>query len=268
MVAIVTGGSGIFFPICVALYSAVCNLNIKYDLIIFEYGMDDKQKKFLRDVFKAKIIHYDRLKNTAPSKWTHIAYAKYECFNMLSEYEQVMWLDYDTVCNENIDGIFSRKSGLVARKFGSLLKEEYKIVPDIINAVIEKNKMTMSFNAGVLVFNRDLPPRLTEQCYLLTLEQGENVTRADQGILNLIAIQESLKVIDLPVYYHNSPHDFDQAVPQAILHFMGTQKPWDKEVKGWPIYPDAVEIWRRWATKVRRLSPILNDPKWLYRVSE
>jgi len=260
---LITGACGRFFQTCVSLYSTTCNMQTEHDTIMLEYNMTEGQKSFIKEAFGAKVIHYEKMLDHARqfTLFTHIAYAKYECFNLLSEYEQVLWLDNDTICTGKVDGIFSFNKGFVAR-YEHELSYEFKEPPEIFKELLKKNPKTKGFNAGVSLFNRGIP-NLTEECYATTIAQGANAVLADQGVLNLVMALNSITVVDLPMEFNNTTcgwwENFSCRLSSArgqtaILHFAGPQKPWDKLEKGW-IFTEIVDIWNSWSERALKQYP-------------
>ena len=92
------------------------------------------------------------------------------------------------------------------------------------------------FNTGVMIFNNGIQD-LSEECYRLTNEQGDNSRTVDQGIINLAADIYEIQVEWLPPEYNfwpvgKSPSDttsfaYPKVESPIIHHFAGKPKPWE-----------------------------------------
>ncbi|MCR5814875.1 MAG: glycosyltransferase [Desulfovibrio sp.] len=118
--------------------------------------------------------------------------AKFRCFSALENYETVLWLDADTIIQDDISPLFT---------FGPLslapedpeFSETHQTLPARINVLGEVPGLDgtrPNYNSGVIVLNNNLPANdLTAFCHNFLNTQARLLRYPDQAIFNAL-VQE------------------------------------------------------------------------------
>ncbi|MFA6988623.1 MAG: glycosyltransferase [Candidatus Gastranaerophilaceae bacterium] len=178
------------------------------DIIIFHNDITEKDKNLLNKILPCKFVDYEfPLKDTSKfneayfNQFTKLAYSRYECFNLLNEYKNVLWLDIDVLIQKDISGIFDRcTSGIAFAKKGYA----FPIINNLITPIDGYDMNEGSYNSGVIVFKDNLSEynKLTEWCYEKTLEFAQHLFLPDQAILNLMLQEFNLKADEFGLDYN------------------------------------------------------------------
>lgn len=135
-----------------------------------------------------------------------INFEKMQAVDLLSCYDQVLYLDTDILIDGALDGLFNLPGGLVA----SIQPEGYPLSDMFRDTVILPEKTWPHFNSGVMLFNR---ARLPDPAWLSrTLEAMLPAVLAkrvpwidDQGLFNLAAAKLELNFNHMPDIYNACP---------------------------------------------------------------
>lgn len=201
------------------------------DIIVYEKGLSTKDKKVIKKICPVKFIKYDfevvsECNQAGIDVFSSVTFARYECFDLLEKYKNVIWLDIDILIKNDISVMleFAKETGIcirgayhpsAANNFSQII-DEY----DMYNAC--------ACNGGVFIIN-DLLPNYQEMkkwCYKTTEELKDYLLTGDQGIICLMIAYFKLTIAILPSAYNCYPiHDeFKDAV---ILHPYGPEKFWN-----------------------------------------
>lgn len=168
-------------------------------------------------------------------RFGHYIYAKFYCFEYLNEYENVLWLDTDTLCLGSLAPILCGEFDFKYRKGGS---------QDLINYLLhcEGSKNTKSVmkaqkpNGGVLSFSRNILDKtqlsgveLRKECYKITLDllsKGflKRIDGSDENPFGVIAYR--FKLAFAPLVVANIPL-YEADSQSVILHSTGDSKFWN-----------------------------------------
>ncbi|MEI0486193.1 glycosyltransferase [Brachyspira intermedia] len=174
------------------------------------------------------------MKNTNSTLiWTLMAFARYEAFELLDNYNKVLYLDTDVLIQKDIIELLNINKDI------SVSHEETNLRGNIENKLFaekfDSNKYNLDtkvFNSGVFLINDSIKRRkeIKEWCYKMSAEWRMN----DQPILNLMVQEFNLEVNDFSdkynrYYFSNDSHNEDA----YILHTLWDNKFWkgvfDKE---------------------------------------
>ena len=213
--------------------------NFNTDIIIFHNDISKEDKSLLNSIYLCKFIDYvfplndtSKFNEAYFNQFTKLAYSRYECFKMLDEYKNVLWLDIDVLIQQDISGIFDRcKSGIAFAKKAY----DFEIIKNLIKPIDEYNMNEGSFNSGVIVFKDNLPEyqKLTEWCYEKTLEYAEYLYLPDQAILNLMLQEFNLNADEFGFDYNfcilanTIKQTKKESVNAKILHSACPEKFWN-----------------------------------------
>lgn len=248
-IAIVLGATGnLTFAVANALIGIKkYSLNLNADFIIFHNDISENDKKLLDSIIKCKFIDYEMPINTVGveqssfARYSKLAFSRYECFRMLNEYKQVLWIDVDILVQKDISSIFDYA------KTGISLYKETAPLSECFSSQIENYDINGShYNSGVLLLNDSLPEfnKMADWLYSKTFELAEYLKYADQGIINLLIQEFNLQVDNFPEKYncHSTKKNAKNAVivhsysPQKFWNWYNKEyhfKEWDKNYKEW-----------------------------------
>ncbi|MEI0702726.1 glycosyltransferase [Brachyspira intermedia] len=174
--------------------------------------------------------------------FTSMAHARYEVFDLLNEYEKILYLDTDVLIQKDIAEILDMneydmyaafektpiKSNLENQNFNTISNEQLKYDID--------RKL---FNSGVLLFNKKMiknKSSIKEWCY----NKAEEWKSADQVILNLMVQEFNINIGDFTNKYNR--YVFDNLDDAIIVHSCAWNlkfwdgiynKEWEENNKKW-----------------------------------
>ncbi len=124
--------------------------------------------------------------NIPDNRYSVATMFRYMCFDLLCDYQKIIWLDADILIQNDISGLLS-----YADKTGYAATLSYEFTPVEANFTkwIDGYEMfTTMYNAGMLVLSDVLPQytKMREWCVQKTTELGRFLRMPDQGILNLL----------------------------------------------------------------------------------
>jgi len=203
---------------------------INADFIVFENNITELDKKLLNSIFPIKFIDYkfplaaEKFDIGTLERFTLLSFSRYECFNMLNEYKNVLWLDIDLLIKGNISTILNyTNSGLSLYLDGGKVEENFTVPIDSYD--MKKNY----YNAGVMLIDDTLPEyeKITGWCYQKTLELAQYLTFADQGIINIMIQEFKLTVNPLSFKFNCHPGLKKNLKTAIILHSFCSEKFWN-----------------------------------------
>lgn len=221
--------------------------DIGADFTVFHNDITENDQKLLNYIIPCKFIEYEMPINTngveqsSFARYSKLAFSRYECFRMLDEYKQVLWMDVDILIQKDISGIFDyAKTGI------SLYQEEAPLQECFSSNDLGYDMNGSHYNSGVLLLRDNLPDysKMADWLYSKTYEFAQYLKYADQGVINILLQEFKLEVENLPEKYNCHPRKSDiknactvhPYSPQKfwcwyekMYHF----KEWDKNNKEW-----------------------------------
>lgn len=149
-------------------------------------------------------------------------YAKYECFDLLAQYSQVLWLDAHVLVRRDTTALLQRG------RSGAAFAREDKPLRSNFSRDIEGFAMSRPFyNAGVFVLSDRLPGWREAKSWLLeaSVRYADRVVMNEQGILNLWLQYQRIEPVDLLPEYSVFRHRAG-AARARLVHAVGHHKPW------------------------------------------
>ncbi len=206
------------------------------DFIIMHSELSESDQEILNQIYPCKFVEYkfpesEKYDNSHFYRYTLLAFARYEIFNWLDEYEKIAWLDIDILAQGDIRQLFDATIDDMGWKnehlrLGGLFRKELDYV---------KNDEDF-FNSGVIVFTDKIPnyKKLTKWCYDKTFEFAEYLSLPDQAVLNHMTHEfPEIKVTDIGKKFNCYPTDKD-AKKAVILHSYSSEKFWNyHNIKEW-----------------------------------
>ncbi len=195
--ALVTGGTkDDAAPIAVFIKNIKeTNSHLFDEIVVYHDGIKEKDQELIKSIYNTRFIEYTyrpKTKNDEVlSYFSRMVFCKYECFALLSDYDEVVWSDYDVVVLDKLD------------EFCTINDDEFNILTcsdklktmlykDIENQDILKYDLE-SDGVGTPLFALSNKLKkyheIYDWCYEKTGEWGEDLYLPEQCIFSL-AVQE------------------------------------------------------------------------------
>lgn len=221
------------------------------DIIVYHTGVSRESIDNINKILKCEFIEYQtnkivsKVNGNSLKSYSLLCMARFECFDLLKEYEYVIWHDVDILIQKDFSALIEcgKESG-----FALTCDPTYCMEQNFFKVINEYEMMTPLYNSGIMVINDRLPDyeRLTQYCYDKFNQYGEIIRYFDQAVLNMLIQDFDIEVgyIDLDTYCcHPSKNSSKTAV---IVHAYGSEKFWNT--------PDLQVRYPEWKT---------NNDKWL-----
>lgn len=222
------------------------------ELIIFHDGISKKEQRIISDNFpsrfydyKFKIKRQDMRANRSLRYFSTMVFCKYECLRLLSEYERVVWLDYDIVIRKDFSEQLDCKTGLKVIVDGAMLRQMFlDDAKCIAGQGYDINRK--AFTASFFVVTRQIGDyqKYYEWCREETLKYAAYIDLPEQCIMAMMIQKYKIAYEELPQLLHPNVDDGEA----AILHASGRPKfweglhndMWDKYYKAWVLLGGSV----------------------------
>lgn len=225
-----------------------------FDVVIIHNGLSKKQMNYLTSLYHCNFQRFDesRIKSKKFSRVSKMAFARYECFNLLDKYDTVIWLDADLLIIKDISEMCQNiKSSHVAL----YPHPDTPILVSFSSEVPGYDHSAQCYNTGVFVLFKkgNWHKGLCDWCIDKTNEWAKHIN-SDQAIINLAFQEFNLTIQDLPLKFNCPPEQKNSN--SCILH------PWGK-AKFWTWIENT--SWDRYYQKWLQLSGENNIIKWYTR---
>ncbi len=232
--ALVTGGTrDDVAPIAVFIKNIKeTNSHLFDEIVVYHDGIKTKDQELIKRIYNTRFIEYTYRPKTrndeVVSYFSRMVYCKYECFTLLSDYDEVVWSDYDVVVQDGLEEFCTIKDD----EFNILTcnsKLKAMFYKDILNKDILKYDLE-SDGIGTPLFALSNKLRryndIYKWCYIKTTEWGEDLYLPEQCIFSL-AVQEF--DIKLKRFDFNEYACFPTKVKggEKIIHAAGPIKFWN-----------------------------------------
>lgn len=216
-----------------------------YDIILLVDTINDKNKTILEKIHKNIIIKKFKnpfsksfLNSVPGSNWSFMTFARFEAFDLIKDYEKLLYIDTDTLIKKDLAPMlsFNEKSIYMVNE-ENRLEEMLKLKKFVHNYTDNKYDLNKKiFNAGVILITNKLKnaDEIKKWCY----EYCEKIIACDQFVINC-AIQEfdlDIGVLDNVYNYTGSYNNLDNVyIIHAIGKFweMSPYYEWDENNKKW-----------------------------------
>lgn len=239
--AIVTGGTKNMVPAMGVLalnISKICH-DIADELVIYHDGISIVDQKKISSIFPTRFILYNNpfitLNNfdkVVTNYFSSMVFCKYECFNLLHEYSQVIWTDYDVVILQDFTvELFSKNKSLIVipdTELGTLSEMFQKEIYKIQLPGVDLSKTGICLPLFIV---RDTFPDFIdfyEECIQLTKELSPYLYLPEQCIISIL-LQRNKIVYDTLPYIPYAAHPIKHQVTSDIfiIHASGQPKFWN-----------------------------------------
>ena len=193
-----------------ALASVLIGLNKrsrkwKPDIHVFHNGVEKWRQDLISSIRPCNFIKYDRQLSTDMGSGRfltggNIRYSKYECYNMLSDYDHVIWLDVDIIICRSIAPLvdLSLPSGVAMMPRDRLVVSGTKIKEDDyyeLDTEIPGASKAFFYNDGVVSLSKALPRHEERSSWVYDyIERHPDWFRGAQGPHNLMFLHFGDKV--------------------------------------------------------------------------
>lgn len=248
-IAIVTGATGnvTFAAANVLMGIKKHSPRLNADFIIYQNDFSENDQNLLNQITPCKFIEYKfpikeeyRFTERYFKRFTKMAFSLFECFNLLKEYDKVLWLDIDVLVQKDISDIFEQgEVGLAMAKEPCSTAKNFLEPPDFI---IEADK-EKSYNTGIVLFTNKIqePEKIAERCYDLTYEYAKHLLLADQSTINLLLVKDNIEVKELSKQKYNCLPNEEGVKTASIVHAHGDYKFWN-----YYKFPEWNEHYKNW----------------------
>lgn len=242
---------------CVLLALGRHSPDLGADILLYTDGtIPDKDQAILRSL-GAEIIPFENASPGADSaflsKYTDLAFARFQCLRLLDSYERVIYLDADMAVQDDIAPLFSHGP------LGVTLEDPSVVRPRApVNAGFNLYRPVPGFNAGadninigVLVFHDTLPDPggLFDMCFSWMAANAANLRLPDQAAFNFLA--RRLQKMDqglvsfAPCDRFNAHFQNPGCSAAAIVHTFGPHKFWSNGLIA-SFFPEWRRDYLRW----------------------
>ena len=237
------------------------NAGVFDEAIIFHNGISTRDQRIMEGIMPCRFIEYnsglpDKLQEYERfARFSDLMFARYEMFNMLDEYETLVWTDTDVLILKDLTDLLEkvRETGI-----GFVREDpENKTAdnPDYMrNCFLDWNRTPEDYDmmawllcSGLIVLNRNMPRKAnyTTWLYKITEEWAPLLNLPDQGALNGLVQHFKLNITPLGQKYCCFPSIARDYTDISIIHAWGGNKFWND----WYLYkrfPEWREYYDKW----------------------
>ena len=222
----------IFAVACVMMDLKKISPGLISEVVIFHDGVSEKDQKILDSILPTRFIKYEfPLKSRkvlyakSVQQFTKMVFTKFECLRLLSEYKNVMWLDYDMVIKDDLSELFSSCDSGIKMMPGGL-----PVRGQLHDAIDEYDMDAEGICACIFVFHDNLEnyEEMYNSCYAKLEIYAELLYMPEQAIFDFMIQEFKLKPVPIEGQVY-SPHPTDpvNAASAKIIHAYGQPKFWN-----------------------------------------
>lgn len=203
------------------------------EVVIIHDGISEAQQQLLNNILPCRFVLYNfPIKNNSIfdkkilNYFSKMVFSKFECLRLLSDYRNVVWLDYDIVLLGDISSLTNYcKSGI------KMVVMDYKVRDQLNESVSNYNMDLNGVNSGVFVFQDHICDykRLYDFCYKSTEQYAKYLYLPEQAIFDFM-IQEfniNIDFLDKGIYCVH-PDNLVDVSSTKIIHAYGPKKFWNE----------------------------------------
>lgn len=229
-----------------------------FDIVIYHSGLADNDLNTLLKIPKVVLREFNLPQDFVKYMLTNLpeecrfrdinklmCYAHLEAFNLLDEYETVVWLDADITIQDNIYEVIQYIPFGVPADL-PFDKEQVFNVGDQFTKDIDRYDMkTPAIRVSMMVVNDQLPYReIYNWCYTKSLEYCKYLKNPEQAILNIMLQEFNVTPKLIPLELHCDCRRDIAAVTKSV-HYGSEQKVWN-DINIFNVYPEWYRIHRKW----------------------
>lgn len=238
------------------------------DFIVYHDGVSDNNQQLLKKICKnINFINFTQesklpveiYNHPHMNKWGKFIYQKLNCFELVSRYEHVLWLDADILISGDISDIFTCNTDMAWRNVVAWKhKDIYKDKEHIADFPC--------CHAGVIYFNKSITNKVSYNDILNSYNTVKDGIKGgiDERILTHIAFSKKFNIKSLPIEYNSwlTYRNIDNA---KIIHFVDNiePKPWKNSIV-YAAFPEWGHYYKQWI-KMGGTGPLANQDKFYSR---
>lgn len=245
--------------VIMGLHKYSTELMQKCDIIIYHDGICDKNKQLLNKIhnniiFKEMIFPQEwesMLQAKRTLKWGYYVIAKLLGFELIKQYEKVLFLDVDMLVNGDISALFQIEEEMAWRKVLAWNPKE-----DWVDIVKNPDDNISVPNGGLVYFTDKLLKYNIDIEYIADVfSKVQQVKRGgtEEIVLAYIGYDKQIRFKELSVsQYNTSVYEIfvnPESAKTKLIHFVDCkatqQKPW-KSLAAYLCFPDWVENYQKW----------------------
>ena len=222
----------------------------KYDILVFHDTISIRNKIALNKIMPCKFIKYkypypDDLKRISGlNQFSVLCLSLFECFNLLKDYKNVLFLDVDILIQKDFSHILDIESDFISLA-GNLDKSpdgaKFAKVKSCFNRPIDGYNLEGSnLGTGTILLKDNLKnyDKMADWCYRAAAKYGDSLILPDQAIMNLLHQEFNINPHTLDELYAFKPScGMGEEKDAYILHLFGDKKFWNGiENKKWEEY--------------------------------
>ncbi len=200
------------------------------EIIVYHDNISENDRDLMRAILPTRFIKYEfPIKDTSNfdpmffSQFSNLAYSRFECFNLLNEFKNVIWLDVDILIQKDISGLLEYEHDGMGILPGDRIKHNFKEPMDCYD--MEK----MGYWTGTILFTDRIKnyDKITDWCYEKLLEYSDKLYLPDQAIMNIALLNFGINPagFDKDVF---CAHPVSKAARDAVIvHSYRPKKFWD-----------------------------------------
>lgn len=202
----------------------------EYDIIFYTNKLEPNDEKALKTIFPRIIIKIYKspfskkmMQLKELNNFSVFAYARFEAFNMLDDYQKVFYADTDIVIQKDISSIININKQMATIYFPNKMPISGNFNNDNIKLVKKYDLNKISIIDAVLLIDDNIENYkvMTKWCY----EKAEEYQTNDQSIINLLIQEFDIDIYDLTESYGSLPNS-EIANDAHIIHAIGPAKFW------------------------------------------
>lgn len=205
--------------------------NEEYDIIFYTDKLNINDEKALKKIFPRIIINiynppFSISDNTADiTYYTSFAYARFEVFDILDNYQKILYMDTDMVIQKDVSNIINfNESFYISLYKNGTIDLKYNMKEKLFLKLKEKyNLDVLRGCSGIFIINDNFPKykEVKDWCY----KQIKTYECNDEDILNICLQEFNVKPSVLTEHYNCMP-DSPIVNDAYIVHSLGPAKFW------------------------------------------
>lgn len=205
------------------------------EIVIISDGIKESQKKLLNSILPCRFIDYDfpikgnfKFNKSILNYFSKLVFSKFECFRLLEDYKNVVWLDYDIVITQDISELTDYcESGI------KMMLSEHDVLGQLSSPVKDYNMALSGISSGTFVFQDHLPNYIDKYnfCYNSTQKYAEYLKYPEQAIFDFMIQNFNIDIykdlLDKDIWCVH-PRELDKLKNAKIIHTGGQAKFWNE----------------------------------------
>ncbi len=204
--------------------------NLADEIIVYHDGIINKDQELLNSILPCRFIEYEfpvkDISNFDPcffDQFSHMAYSRFECFNLLNEFKKVIWLDVDILIQKDISGLLQYSE----TGFGILPGDRLKY--NLKEPIKEYDMESHGYWTGTIIISDKLVnyEKMTKWCYEKLQEYSNKLYLPDQAIIIMLIISFNIEILEIEKAVYCSHPIFRNVNEAVIVHSYRPKKFWD-----------------------------------------